>query len=287
MKPVYNHKLMVNFYLWFDHYLQLKGEAYKTYTTDFYYYADERLPDKVVFGSPYKQFCYNQAVTGAHVINTVSGDGSEYAKTVSGMKIDYGNGRVIFDSGVSTGISFSGLYSVKDFNVYLTNDREEDLIIEDKFKLNSRYISQSATYIAPYDNVVPAAFLSLDDSTNYPYALGGENKTQTNAKAVVLAQDPYDLEGILSVFRDSKDQGFSDIPFTGMPFDEYGEIKSLHYPNGFNYTGVADDYSDNVYFVDWVNVSKASEQVRSQLPSNLYVGFIEFEISKCRFPRSE
>ena len=65
MKTVYQHELLNSFYLWFDNFLVRKGEAYKTYSTDFYYYADERVQNKTVFGSPYKQWVYE--IGRAHV----------------------------------------------------------------------------------------------------------------------------------------------------------------------------------------------------------------------------
>ena len=64
MKPVFQHELLSSFYLWFDSYLLRKGEAYETFTTNFYHYSDERITDKVVFSSPYKQLFTMTLLTG-------------------------------------------------------------------------------------------------------------------------------------------------------------------------------------------------------------------------------
>ena len=116
------------FYL---HFLLKKGQAHKNYSTDFYYYADERVQNKVVFGSPYKQWVYDRSITNAKV-PVISGGAGALSAGESGMIVDYENGRVLFDSSVSSSAAISGAYSVKDFNTYVSNQDEESLIIEGK-----------------------------------------------------------------------------------------------------------------------------------------------------------
>ena len=70
-------------------------------------------------------------------------------------------------------MSVTGEFAVKDFNVYLTNDTEDDLITENKYVVNSRIPSGPWNYIEPYDDVVPAAFLSVAQTENTPFAFGG------------------------------------------------------------------------------------------------------------------
>ena len=55
------------------------------------------------------------------------------------MMVDYENGRVLFDSDFATGTNISGRYSVKNFNTYISNQNEEQLILEGKYETNSRY----------------------------------------------------------------------------------------------------------------------------------------------------
>lgn len=283
MKPVFHHELFNSFYLWFDSFLTRRGEAYKEITSNFYYYEDDQLPNNVVFGSPFKQFIYDKSC-GATVIESVSGDGSLITKGTSGMKIDYDNGRIIFDSDFDTGISISGTFSVKDFNVYPAVENEEELINENKYELNSRY-NETLTYIKPYSPVMPAAFLSIESTKNEEFAIGGEDKSVCDCKAVVFAQNIYELDGILSVFSDAHQTVFSNIPFSGMPLNEYGDIKESHYPSGYYYTDIADANKNSTYMVKEVYTSKLSDSIRKILAPNVFVGFIDFEIHKYRFPR--
>lgn len=283
MKILYDHNMLSSFYLWFDSHLSDKATAYTNLESTFYNYADERLTNKTVFGSPFKQFVFNDAVSGANIITTISGDGSIIAKGTSGMKIDYNEGRVIFDNGMSSNLSVSGSFAVKDFNIYISNQTEEELILEGNFENNPRFTT-TQQQVKPYDYVTPAVFLSIEGGGNEPYAFGGEDMTTTRIKAVVLAEDVYKLDGILSIFKDSPQTCISKIPFTGAPLGEFNDIKS-HYVTGFNYNDVAANYDTDVYHVKVATVSKFSDRAKKAIPSTLFVGFIDFEVEQNRFPR--
>lgn len=282
MKTVYQHELLNSFYLWFDNFLTKKGDAYSTYSTDFYYYADERIQNKVVFGSPYKQWVYDKNIPNAQINPTISGDSGLISAGTSGLKFDFDNGRILFDSDFAIGTNISGTYSVKDFNVYIANQTEESMITATKYKKNSRY-GRTLTYVAPYDQATPAAFLSLGSTTNAPFALGGVDDTITDVTAVVFAENIYQLDGALSVMADSAHSVFGNIPFTGSPLDEYGDVKSA-YSTGYDYANVAAD--GNFYMINDVNVSKISDSANKTLPVDLFVGFMDFEVHKYRTPRS-
>ena len=44
MKPQYQHELMTSFFMWFDHELLQKGEAYSNKTGTLFSKPDSRLP---------------------------------------------------------------------------------------------------------------------------------------------------------------------------------------------------------------------------------------------------
>jgi len=285
MKPTYQHKLLTSFYMWFDHYLLLKGEAYKNFQgTDFYNYSDEQITNKTVFGSPYKQWLYDKSIPSAKAVPSISGDDGALAAGTSGMIVDYENGRVLFDSSVSTSAKISGGYSVKNFNTYVSNQNEENLIIAGKHKVNARYITGLETYIPPYDEVVPAAFLSATTTNNEPFALGGEDNTISHMSAVCFAENTYQLDGILSIFADASKEVFHGIPYSGAPLDEFGDIKSS-YSSGYDYNNVANNFPTDISFIQNTTVSKISDRMDKFIPAPVYVGFIDFEINKYRFPR--
>lgn len=289
MIPQFQHKLASSFVLWFDNYLLTKGQAYTNTTGSFYYYQDERLPSEYkVFGSAYKQWVSDSSIAGATIPSGVfvngsfSGRATGVNNSTSSRVLDFDNGRVLI-SGASTGASVTGSFAVKDFNIYYTNETEEDLLIENKFMPQSKIGTDlTRTYVQPYDQVVPAVYICNAGFSNEPFAFGGMDQTTTNLNAVVIAEDPYQLDGILSIFADSRNENIVDVPFDNYPFTEYGDLKSGYY----NYQNLKTQYANNnKYFIDRVKTSKMSDKPRKSLVNDLYVGFIDFDVSMMRYPR--
>lgn len=275
----FQHKLTTSFSLWFDNFLLTKGEAFSNKTGQLFYYSDERLDSRYkAFGSPYKQWVTDSSIDGATIPTGVFVNGS-FSGRNDGIALDFNNGRALL-SGSNTDLTVTGEFAVKDFSVYLTNDTEDDLIIENKYVVNSRLPYASEGAIAPYDDVVPAIFLSTAQTENTPYAFGGMQDTQIQAKAVVIAEDTYQLDGVLSIFMDSIDETITPIPMSGYPITELGDLKGGDY----NYTGKEAEYAGQInFYIDKVRTSKLSDRTRRELANELYIGFIDFDIQQHRF----
>ena len=273
MKEQFVHTLTNSFMLWFDHFLLEKGEAFSNQTGTFYYTPDNFLDDSYVpFSSPYKQFVTDSSITGATLPTGIAGD-SHY--------IDYDNGRIVeTGSNYTPESTITGTFAVKDFNIYFTNETEDDLVVENKYELNSRIPTYNESGIAPYDQVVPAIFLSTATMQNEGLAFGGEESTTVRANAVVLSDDPYKLDGVLSIFGDSHNEIFYPIPMSGHPTNEYGDLKDGTY----SYNTLSNAYNSNKPFlVDNVTTSKLTDKARKSLANDLYVGFIDFDLKIHRF----
>ena len=279
MKEQFQHKLTTSFFLWFDNFLLTKGEAFSNKTGDFFYYSDDRLDATYkAYGSPYKQWVTDSSITGATVPSGVY-IGGNFSGRDDGVVLDFDNGRALV-SGSSTDLTITGSFAVKDFNVYMTNDTEEDLVVENKYTVNSRLPSGPYTYISPYDDVVPAVFIASSDSRNSPFALGGMQDTQVTMKAVVLAEDPYQLDGVLSIFMDSAEECINPIPMTGYPTTELGDLKN----NTYNYVNKRNEYSDEIkFYINGVTTSRLSDRDRKSLAHDLYVGFVDFDVQQHRY----
>ncbi len=285
MKPTFTHNVINSFFLWFDNFLMTKGDAYKTYTTKLYNYEDLRLGgDKVVYGSPYKQWVYDKNITGATIPSGFTINNQFVSTGTSGMKIDFDNGRIIFNSGVSTGLNITGTYSVKEISSYITDQPEDNLIIENKFVTNSRF-TVSETNILPYNPVTPCIFASIQTAHNTAFAFGGEDETKCIIKVVAFCENLYQLDGVLSVFADSYNEIFSIIPMTGHPLGEFNEIKTGAYPTGYNYHNVSNSYNSQTLFISHVETSKIRDSVIKELNPILHIGFLDFEIKTYRYPR--
>lgn len=285
MKISFGHQATTSFTLWFEHYLLQHGEAYNNMTGKLYHIDDGRLPPGFErYSSPYKQWVTESGVgNGAYVPSNVSGAGTLVNKEdpLNGYYIDFDNGGVVVTgANASPNMNWSGEFSVKEFNIYNTNQTEESLVIEAKFDTNSRFtVIESG--IAPYDFVTPAVFINNEYIENEPFAFGGEDKTVLNFKSVVFAENLYQLDGILSLFADSRNTSFSAINFGDHPIDEFGDLKSGKY----SYPDLATHYKKDLFNIERVNTSKISETIRGSISPTLYVGFIDFEITKNRFPR--
>ena len=285
MKPTFTHNVINSFFLWFDNFLMTKGDAYKTYTTKLYNYEDPRLGgNKVVYGSPYKQWVYDKNITGATIPSGFTINNQFVSTGTSGMKIDFDNGRIIFNSGVSTNLSITGTYSVKEVNSYITDQPEDNLIIENKFVTNSRF-TVSENYIPPYNPVTPCIFASIETAHNTAFAFGGEDETKCIIKVVAFCENLYQLDGVLSVFGDSYNEIFSIIPMTGHPLGEFNEMKTGAYPTGYDYKNLSNAYNSQTLFISHVETSKIRDSVIKELNPILHIGFLDFEIKTYRYPR--
>lgn len=308
MKPQFQHTLVTSFFLWFDNHIQKRGEAYSNKTGIFYNMSDDRVDSSYnVYSSPYKQFVFDSGlntgdeagnrtrVEGPLVIDRISGetdDGAplEFARGTSGLKIDYENGRVFFtgdEHGNFPGnnLSLSGRFAVKDFNLYVTNQTEEDLVIENKFKTNDRFGNLETSGVVPYDQVLPAVFISSESIQNEPFAFGGLDITKTNIKAVVMTSDLYCLDCVLSLAADSQKRSFPEVDFADFPITEFGDIKSATYATGYSYDKIESDNTSEMFHIETVTVSKLSDRIKKKVNPNIFVGFIDFELHKYRTPR--
>ena len=285
MKPTFTHNVINSFFLWFDNFLMTKGDAYKTYTTKLYNYEDLRLGgSKVVYGSPYKQWVYDKNITGATIPSGFTINNQFVPTGTSGMKIDFDNGRIIFNSGVSTSLNVTGTYSVKEVNSYITDQPEDNLIIENKFVTNSRF-TVSENYIPPYNPVTPCIFASIETAHNTAFAFGGEDETKCIIKVVAFCENLYQLDGVLSIFGDSYNEIFSIIPMTGHPLGEFNEMKTGAYPTGYDYKNLSNAYNSQTLFISHVETSKIRDSVIKELNPILHIGFLDFEIKTYRYPR--
>ena len=275
----FQHRLTNSFFLWFDNYLLTKGQAYTNTTGTFFNYEDERLDSSYnVFGSAYKQWVNDSSILGAEIPSGVYVNNS-YTPRSSNLILDFENGRVL-STGLSTNANITGSFAIKDFNVYFSNETEEDLIIENKYDVNSRIILNDETYIMPYDYVVPAIFLSVESMSNKSFALGGLEETNIRAKAVVISENNYQLDGALSIFADSKNEVFSAIPMADHPYNEYNDLKTGFY----SYIHLKNKYDNQTkFYINSVNTSKLTDKSRKSLTSDIYVGFIDFDIQQHRY----
>ena len=295
MKVQFDNRVMSSFLLWFDHTLLKDGEAF-TDTSSWFYPVENLHNNLYTYGAPYKQFVSDHSVTGTGVafanktVQIPSGiylDGVQLGTGTSGFSgINYEQGQVYFGTQITTPETrLSGDYAIKDFNVYLTNEPEEKLLFETKFNLRPK-TSETPTGLASNSITYPAIFLRYNGSHNEPLAFGGFDMTTINQRAVVLADNQFNLDAVCSIFRDKVRSYFTLLGTGDMPYNTLGDYKS---GVPWSYTGVTVNFEENNYiFIENVGVSKFSRDVNikvNNLNPDVFNGVIDFEVTKPRFPR--
>jgi hypothetical protein len=282
MKETFNHKLFWSFALWFENQLLANGEAFQNKTGIFYPQNDASLPAYSVYASQYKQFVYDSAIVGANIISGVYPIGSStfIPRGTSGLQIDYQNGRIFFDSGVNHPAGFSGSFAQKEFNTYITKFDSEQFIFE-QAKGNNKNLNYPASGIQPRIYKAPCAILTLPNSENVGFAFGGEDKTESTIRAVIISKDLWQQDGILSIFQDTNLLPFPLVASQDVPLNFFGDVKSGYY----NYNEMISRYGlpGTMPWINKVYTAKVSEDGNKN--DNYYVSYLEFDINTVRYPR--
>ena len=176
---------------------------------------------------------------------------------------------------------------------YLTDQTEEDIIVANKYDLNLRFDDNSNPKpVTPYDQLMPAIFISDGSTYNKPFSFGGQDETCTDIRCVIFAEKLYFLDGVLSLFRDAQFTCFPFLNYYDHPLNEYGDIKDAPSVTnvggeGYNYLQLASERkTGSNFYVQKVIASKMKESVSNNTTKNLFIGFLDFEVTKVRLPRS-
>jgi len=288
MKAAFDHQLLSSFYLWCDDRLSYFAEAYQSPINHTFEYIDSLdVPANYNgFYSPYRQFV---AASDKFNVDNFVNINSAQVFDKDGIYIDYNSGRVLVDTnsrhGSSTSLSIDGEFAYKTVNLYITDDTEESVILNSDFIIsptNQTYLQTNGGFD---DKIytVPAIFITLENSENFPFAMGGLDNTVLYMRAVVVADSNYTLDGILSIFRDSARTNFALIDYEDFPYGEFSPIKSHPY----KYQNIIDGASSSV-FIDEVKSSKLTDRSRERITSSkdYKIGFLDFTLCKPRRPRS-
>jgi hypothetical protein len=284
MKRTHSHDVTSSFIEWIDHTLLYDGEAYQNISGQFYEYTDQELPDSYgSYNSSYKQFVYNSAITGANIFTGIYGDIDQGSENASGVYLDYVDGRIIGPDSILTGsATLSGSFAVKDFNTYLVSERDEKMLFEDVYKVSqSRYQHKSGEAAIPYEYYAPACFIVPKSSANIPFAFGGEVDSNFRYRAIIVAENQYDLEGCFSVLRDKSETNVCLLPPDRLPLNQFGDIKS-QFSGSYNYLNEIDNSIGMVY-VNSVSTAIVGSVSSDKSRPNMYMGFADFDLSSVRF----
>jgi len=303
MKVQFDHEFQSSLFLFLDNHFLYKGGAsgysggmnfdYYPETSDVGMLGDQALG---AFYTPQKQLVADGVPSGNNSVyisnsSLVANDWYIQSSDVNNLLlVDHYEGRIILNTGhygtpaLDPTMTVSGDFSQKDFNLYITNESEEQLFIENEFILadDSETYYQSISGLNKQRYVVPAVFISLNNSQNEPYGFGGEDDTRENPRLVCVGDSNYGLDGILSLCRDAVRQSFPIIPFEDFPYGEFFHIKQT----GYAYTGLQAKYATGKHaYIENATTSKLYDRSSNKIPKNLRIGFVDLEVSNIRYPR--
>lgn len=295
MKPQFDNLVMSSFLLWFDHTLLKKGEGFFNKTTEFY-----DMPDKWnlgaaynVYNAPFKQFVYDTSITGATVMtgvditDSVGGTNTYFLSSDAVVAINYEEGQVIIKTDELAGdiSSVQGTYSVKEFAVKMTSEPEEKLLFETKYYNIPKFTQTISTGLHENEQPFPVIFLKHNGSMNNPGAIGGQEMTEIDIRAIVVADSQFSLDAVCSIFRDSSDENFYLAAESELPINSLGSFKD---DAVFNYENLISGKSvggSNGLYIDDAIVSKYGRMTDNDLLDanvNIFGGIIDFKIKQFR-----
>jgi hypothetical protein len=279
MKPQFSHELLSSFALWIDDVLIRKNEAVETGKSQEFFYsdADPDLPSNLVaYYSSDRQFSPINAPSGVYISGNFVAQNTQV-----GPLIDFDKGRVLFDSSTGDSLSISGNFDRKEFNIYLTPEDEEWVVLNKEFNIAGQSFLETVTGEGFARYTIPAAFIVNQDTTNEPFALGGEKSTESTIRLVLFSTNNYQHEGIKSALADQEEKCFDVFPFEDYPFAEFNSLKSFPY----SYTGfITENTPSYKAYVEEVKVYNLADVINKKigLSPNIKIGFADFSISTYR-----
>ena len=271
---------MSSFYLWLDHEVLERGEAFINYSGKLYNSPDPNFPNSSVYGAPFRQWVYDSSIPNVTIPSGVFINGSYVARGTSGLNLDFNKGRAIMSGNASTNVSVN--YSFKEYNIYYTDEREEKLLFEKAYSATPK-VSQVTGALGYLDIPYPCIFIKHKNGENIPFAFGGEDSTETIIRCIVLGSNSFSLDGVISILSDSARKVFPVFSPQDFPFNYFGDFKS---GNSFNYKNLCGSQpQSNLVYIDRVTVSKLDEINNAKINKKCVAAIIDFELSDVRNPR--
>jgi len=278
MKAQLDNILMSSMIMWIDNILLSKGEAYKNFNSKFYPITNI-YSGFYTYGLPFKQVVSDNSISGANILSGVYVNNTFINVGQGNLTgINPNNGQIYFTSNQNNN-TLSGTYAVKDFNIYLTNQPEEELLFETEYKTRPK-TTQTATGVALESITYPCIFLKNNGGINEPFALGGMDNTMMEVRAIVLADNMFNLDAACSILKDTARRYIPLIK--NPPFNTFGSLNNGY----FNYDNLTSGINISVdgFFIEEVNISKIFANFNPK-NTQVFPAFVDFTLSNIRYPR--
>lgn len=282
MIPQFDNLLLPSTILWADNVLLQKGQAYYNVNSKFYP-INSYYNNLYAYASPFKQFAYDNSISGANVMTGIYVDG---VFTTTGQRgfvgVNYEEGLAIFSA--PQGGLISGNFAVKEISTKSINENDEYLLIQNRFynKNNILSLTGNLTNQQPF----PVIFFRNDESYNEYFSFGGEDASLNVMRLIILADSQFQLDAVVSIFKDQKGTYYPLFLDNEMPFNSIGALKYGSF-NYLSYKRPKIDNSQSVFIRD-VRLTRFNSTSISEIKkinTQVYVGIIDVYTEYLRYPR--
>ena len=270
MYPQLDNRITSSLLLFIDHEIQRQGMAYSNVSGLFYPDVNE-VSGLYTYTCSYKQLCNDTSISGATIMSGIYLNGSYVGVGQSGLvSINHYDGAVNFNQPISAGTVVSGNFSVKDFSVYISDQPDYKVVMEDKYHVNPKY-AQLATGIPQDEKSMPAVFLVPKIQETRPFAFAGVDDNYMRIRAMVVCENAFQKVAVLNILKNLRLKTLGLI--TATPFDYLGNMTGVNY----NYLNLSLDQNYSPYIM----AAKSTEIPERGAFQNMtkQLAMVDFDIS--------
>jgi len=279
MKSQFDNLVTSSMVLFLDHKICSEGQGYTNFSGEIFSINNNYFSYNT-YALPFKQIIADSSVSGANIMSGVYLNNSFTVPGASNLVgINHYRGQVYFTGNLAGMVS--GNYSIKDFNIYLTNKPEEEILFKTQFEIRPKTV-QAITGLADNTETIPCVFIKNNGGENEPFAFGGVDNTRVEIRCIVLADNLYNLDAVCSILRDTAHQFIYNISSNELGLDNLGNFTSGYY----NYNNIINNKSntDDKLYIEDVRVSKIPNFGSNTIVYNnsLFSAFVDFTLRKIR-----
>ena len=281
MKINFQNILTSSFLLFLDNLILKKGEAHSPVSSNFYPISGV-YDGYYTYAAPYKQIVNDVSISGIQQLSGVYLNNTFIVPGQSGLvAINHQDGQVIFNSNKNA-YTISGNYSIKDFNVYLTDKSEETILFTTKIENKNRK-PQTLRGLESDEITYPAVFVRLDNSMNDPFAFGGTDMTKVELRTIIMANSMFSLDAVCGILRDSAHDFFHLIKNSDLNMN----AMSAYTGSSYNYSGISTGEAIYVADVGILRLKAISSADFVNLNPKVFSAFADFQLESIRNPHSD
>ncbi len=273
MKPQWENRIMSSMLQFVDHEILVVGEAFTNHG-GLFYKTSNLYNGYYTYSSPFKQLVGDISVPNANVLTGVYVGGTFTEMGQGNTKgINYYKGQVYSDANITSQVS--GNYATKDYNVYITNKTEQDLLFHTKYSVTPK-VYQSPTGLPPETETYPAIFLKNIGGQDNPLGFGGLEDTVTNVRAVILSDSAFSLDAACYILKKTARKTLPIVENT--PFNAMGALNfSTNGGEFYNYTGLATGEGPQIWDVRVSKLAPGSANLDG-VTADVFSAFVDFEL---------